>query len=210
MKLNTEDYLQKIDNSFKEKTQKDIYMTYIMIFSIIFAFSYLLLWDTSEADFTSKRTQVVSLEGKITADQRYLQQNPQTKIKQIEDQTKIAENKMLILKDNNQYIKVKIEEISALIYDEQTWGHYLHSISIHAKKNNIKILDFTNEYVDNREAFGHILDIGISTTGSYKNTINFINALEQSDLVVDLHNLDIQAQKQIDAKLNISVWGITY
>lgn len=210
MKLNTEDYLQKIDNSFKEKTQKDIYMTYIMIFSIIFAFSYLLLWDTSEADFTSKRTQVVSLEGKITADQRYLQQNPQTKIKQIEDQTKIAENKMLILKDNNQYIKVKIEEISALIYDEQTWGHYLHSISIHAKKNNIKILNFTNEYVDNREAFGHILDIGISTTGSYKNTINFINALEQSDLVVDLHNLDIQAQKQIDAKLNISVWGITY
>jgi len=210
MKLNTEDYLQKIDNSFKEKTQKDIYMTYIMIFSIIFAFSYLLLWDTSEADFTSKRTQVVSLEGKITADQRYLQQNPQTKIKQIEDQTKIAENKMLILKDNNQYIKVKIEEISSLIYDEQTWGHYLHSISIHAKKNNIKILDFTNEYVDNREAFGHILDIGISTTGSYKNTINFINALEQSDLVVDLHNLDIQAQQQIDAKLNISVWGITY
>lgn len=210
MKLNIEDYLQKIDNSFKEKTQKDIYMTYIMVFSIIFAFSYLLLWDVSEADFTSKRAQVVSLEGKISADQRYLQLNPQSKIKQIENQTKVAENKMLILKDNNQYIKVKIEEISSLIYDEQTWGHYLHSISIHAKKNNIKILNLTNEYVDNKEAFGHILDIGISTTGNYKNTINFINALEQSDLVVDLHTLDIQAQKQIDAKLNISVWGITY
>ena len=210
MKFNIEDYLQQIDNAFKEKSEKDTYMTYIMVFSIIFAFSYLLLWDTSEADFTSKRTQVVSLENKITNDQRYLQQNPQVKIKQIEDQTKVAENKMLILKDNNQYIKVKIEEISSLIYDEQTWGHYLHSISTHAKKNNIKILNFTNEYVDNKEAFGHILNIGISTTGNYKNTINFINALEQSDLVVDLHDLNIQAQNQIDATLNISVWGITY
>ena len=132
------------------------------------------------------------------------------KIKQLEDQTKAAEKKMLVFKDSNQYIKMKIEEISSLIYDEQTWGHYLHSISINAKRNNIKILNFTNEYVDNTEAFGHILNISISTRGSYKNTINFINSLEKSELVVDVHDLSLQAQNQIDSQLDISVWGITY
>ena len=47
MKINIEDYLHKIDNAFKGKEQKEIYMTYIMIASAIFAFSYLLFWDSS-------------------------------------------------------------------------------------------------------------------------------------------------------------------
>lgn len=210
MSINIEDYLQKIDNSLKEKSQKDVYMTYIMIFSVIFGFSYLLFWDTSEADFTSRRAQVVSLEKKITVDNKFLQLNPETKIKQIENQTKVAQNKMLAFKDNNQYIKTKIEEISSLIYDEQTWGKYLHSISINAKRNNVKILKFTNKYIDNKTSFGHILDIDIAINGNYKNTINFINSLEQSELVVDLHDLNIEAQNKLNSTLNISVWGITY
>ena len=40
MKINIEDFLQNIDNYFKGKTQKDVYMTYVMIFAVIFAFSY--------------------------------------------------------------------------------------------------------------------------------------------------------------------------
>lgn len=211
MKITIEDYLQKIDHSFQDKTQRDIYMTYIMIFSIIFAFAYLLFWDTSEADFTSKRAQVVSLERKITNDNLFLERNPASKIVQIENQTKATLAQMLTVKDNNQYIKMKIEEISSLIYDEQTWGAYLHSISTNARKYNVKILSFNNTYTDSQKSFGHILDINLSTTGQYTNTINFINSLEQSDLVVDLHELNIQAEDAtLNSNLNISVWGITY
>ena len=210
MKINIEDYLHRIDTSFKEKSQKDIYMTYIMIFSLIFAFSYLLFWDTSEADFKAKRAQVVSLENKISSDNRYLNQNPESKISQIENETQATHQKMLAFKENNIYIKEKIAEISALIYDEQTWGEYLHSISINAKQNNIKILDFTNKYSEKTSSFGHILDINLQVTGNYKNTLKFINSLEQSDLVVDLHTLDIQAKNKLVSDLNISVWGITY
>ncbi|MBL4730734.1 MAG: type 4a pilus biogenesis protein PilO [Sulfurimonas sp.] len=210
MTINIEDYLQKIDNNFSRKSQKDIYMTYIIIFSLIFAFSYLLFWDTSEADFTAKRAQVVSLENKIRLDEQFLQQNPPLKITQIKKETKNIQKQMITFKDNNEYIKAKIEEISSLIYDEQTWGKYLHSVSTNAIKHNIKILEFTNTYTDNKNAFGHILDITIVSSGNYKNTINFINSLEQSDLVIDIHTLDIQANNKIDSHLNISVWGITY
>lgn len=169
-----------------------------------------MFWDTSEAEFLAKRAQVVSIEKKITADNRFLQLNPESKIIRIENETKSAQKQMIVFKDNNQYIKTKIEEISSLIYDEQTWGKYLHSISKNAKQNNLKIIDFTNKYTDKKSSFGHILDISIQTTGQYKNTINFINSLEQSDLVVDLHTLDVQADSKINTKLDISVWGITY
>ena len=210
MKTSIEDYLQGIDLYFKEKSQRDIYMTYFLIFGVTFAFSYLLYWDSAEADFKAKRAQVISIKKKIANDNIYLQQNPASKITQIENETLRAKKQILVYKDNNQYIKNKIEEISALVYDEVTWGEYLHSVSKKAKANNIKLLDFTNKLAKNDGSFGHILDISIKSTGNYKNTVNFINSLEQSDLVVDLHTFDIQAKDKLTSNLNISLWGIVY
>ena len=210
MKTNIEDYLQKIDASFKEKGQKDIYMMYIMIFALIFAFSYLLFWDSSEAEFIAKRKQVTIIESKIADDNRYLQLNPPSKVTRIENDIKEAQKQMLAYRDNNQYIKNKIEEISSLVYDEQTWGEYLHSISKYAIKHDMKILEFNNKLAEKEGSFGHVLDIRVSSTGDFKNTLKFINALEQSELVVDLHTLDIKVKTELENDLYISVWGITY
>ncbi|MDO8454643.1 MAG: type 4a pilus biogenesis protein PilO [Sulfurimonas sp.] len=210
MKINFENYLQNIDASFKSKAQKDIYMIYIMTFAMIFAFSYLLFWDSSEIAFKKIKEQVTTIESKITNDKLYLQQNPAAKITLLEEEIKQAQSELLIYKDNNAYIKGKIEAISSLVYDERTWGEYLHSISKNALKYNIKILDFTNKLALNNSAFGHVLDINISSTGDYKNTLNFMNSLEQSELVVDLHDLNLTMENNINGNLNISVWGITY
>ena len=72
------------------------------------------------------------------------------------------------------------------------------------------MLYFSNKYALNNKSFGHILDINLKTTGNYKNTLNFINSLEQSELVVDIHDLNIVATEKLNSDLNISVWGITY
>lgn len=210
MKINIENYLYSIDASFKNKNQKDIYMTYIMIFASIFAFSYLLFWESSEIAFNKIKEQVTIIETKIQNDNLYLAQNPASKITLLEQEIKQAENELLVYKDNNQYIKNKIESISSLIYDERTWGEYLHSISKNALKYNIKILNFTNKLALNNTSFGHVLDITLSSNGEYKDTLNFINSLEQSELVVDLHDLNISTIDSIHSDLNISVWGITY
>jgi Tfp pilus assembly protein PilO len=210
MKINIEDYLQNIDSAFKKKSQKDIYMTYVMIFAIIFAFSYLLFWDTSIAEFQNKQTQNKALSLKIDADNAYLAQNSESKIISLENDIKQASNEMILHKDNNEYIKNKIETISSLIYDERTWGEYLYSISTNAQKHKIKINNLTNHYAINNNSFGHVLDISIKLTGKYKNTVKFINSLERSDLVVDLHDFSIKAQDTLNSDLNISVWGITY
>ena len=210
MKINIEDYLHKIDSLFKEKTQKDTYMTYGMIVAVVFAFSYLLFWDSSFEEFEKTREKVVVLEKQIAEDKQYLQQNPESKIANLEKEIVLINKEMLGHKDNNAYIKSKIETISSLIYDERAWGEYLHSISKNAQKYNVKILNLTNRYSDNNNSFGHILDITVQATANYKNTLKFMNSLEQSDLVVDLHHLDINASNKLSTDLNISVWGITY
>jgi len=210
MKINIEDYLHKIDSAFKEKSQKDTYMTYGMIVAVIFAFSYLLFWDSSFEEFEETRAKVVNLEEKIKDDKLYLKTNPESKVTNLEKDIVLINKEMLAHKDNNAYIKSKIETISSLIYDERAWGEYLHSISKNALKYNVKINNLTNRYSDNNNSFGHILDITVRSTSNYKNTLRFINSLEQSDLVVDLHHLDINASNKLMTDLNISVWGITY
>jgi len=210
MKINIEDYLHQIDRAFRDKAQKEIYMTYVMIFGLIFAFAYLLFWDSSFEHFEKKQTQITSLETKIMSDNLYLKVNPESKITLLEQDIKRTNAEVLIHKDNNAYIKNKIETISSLIYDERAWGEYLYSISRNAKIHHVKILNFTNNFAVDSSSFGHILDISIQSVGNYKNTLKFINSLEQSDLVVDIHDLNIKATDKLNSDLNLSVWGITY
>jgi len=209
-RINLEDYLHKIDLLFKDKTQKDIYMSYFMVFALIFAFSYLLFWDTSEGDFKKKSAQISTISTKINVDNMFLQQNPQVKVTALDEEIATAKNELIANKDNNDYIKSKIETISSLIYDERTWGEYLHSISNNAQKHGVQIVNFTTKNTLKSNQFGHMLDINIKSTGNFKNTLKFINSLEQSELVVDIHRLSIKAQERLNSDLNLSVWGIIY
>lgn len=209
-KINIEDYLYTIDTVFAQKAQKDIYMAYIIIVAGIFAFAYNFFWDSSVKEFESTRANIVQLNQKINADKRFLQLNPKSKIATLNKEIAQVNKEILISKENNAYIKSKIETISSLIYNERTWGEYLDSISKNAQNYNIKIKNFTNKHADKGKHFGHILDITISSSGNYKNTLRFINSLEQSELVVDIHSFSIKAEKKLNSDFNISVWGITY
>lgn len=210
MKTGIEDLLHQIDHSLKTKSQKDVYMTYTMIFAIFFAISYLFYWESSFESFEAKNKEIIAVETNIRNDNLYLKYNTEAKITQLESEILQANNEMMMHKDNNAYIKNKIEAISFLIYDERAWGEYLHSISTNAKKYDVKILNFTNQLAQTNASFGHVLDITIKSIADYKNTLNFINSLEQSDLVVDLHDFTIAAKDGLNSDLNISVWGITY
>ena len=210
MKLNIENYLHIIDTYFHTKSKKDIYMIYALVSMSIIAFSYLLFWDSSLNGYIGTARQALSVKAKIKVDNMYLTVNPEDKIKKLAQEIKIIDAKIVGVKNNNAYIKTKIETISSLIYDERAWGEYLYSISKNAKSSNIKIVNLKDEHTANNSSFGHILNITIELVGSYKNTLKFINSLEQSELVVDIHNLHIASDDEITTSLDISVWGITY
>lgn len=209
LKLIKEEFLQSIDTFFHLKSKKDVKIIYIMIVFISAAMAY-PFYDLSIIEFKTIKDRVDNLNNKIDVDANYLLVNTEAKITILKQDIIKAKDEILINKNNNQYIKDKIETISSLIYDEKTWGEYLHSISTNAIKHNIKIVAINNKYVDSNTSFGHILDITIDATGKHSDTLNFINSLEQSNLVVDLHDFNISAEDKLKSKLDISVWGITY
>lgn len=209
-KLMIEETLQRIDNFFKEKSQKDVYVVYAMIVIVFFSLAY-PFYDLSMNEFESAKKKVQDITAKIESDKLYLKVNTETKVAMLVQEIKGLEVELEAQKERNAYIKEKIEAISSLIYDERAWGEYLNSISINAKKHNIKIINFANSYSENNEsAFGHVLDIALDVKGNYLDTVKFMNSLEQSELVVDVHDFSIKAQDALNTTLDISVWGITY
>ncbi|MGE4418418.1 MAG: type 4a pilus biogenesis protein PilO [Sulfurimonas sp.] len=209
-KLMIEETLQRIDIFFKEKSQKDTYIVYAMIVIIFFSAAY-PFYDLSMNEFETQKKKVQNIITKIESDKLYLKVNTEAKVAMLTQEIKGLDVELAAQKEKNSYIKEKIETISSLIYDEKAWGEYLNSISANALKHNIKIINFSNSYSENNEsAFGHVLDIALEVKGSYLNTVKFINSLEQSELVVDVHDFSIKAQNKLNTNLDISVWGITY
>lgn len=210
MMLIIEEALQKVDTFFKEKSKKDVYMVYIMVASVLFFLAY-PFYNLSINDFITSKDKVRDFLTKINVDEIYLKVNTEAVVAKLTQDIKQFEDEVLVQKERNIYIKEKIEAISYLLYNEKAWGEYLNSVSINAKNNNIKIVGFTNSYSqNNNSSFGHVLDISISVKGAYLDTLKFINSLEQSELVVDIHDFNIKAQDSLNTDLNISVWGIPY
>lgn len=208
MKLHLEDYLYSLDQSLSQKSDKDKMMLYIMIFASLFAISYLFFWESSEARFKVSHEKALKAEEALNFDKNYLATNPPERIIQIEKETAEIERQHALYVKYNTYIKEQLEQISSLYYDEKAWGAYLDSISRYARAYNVKLAKFGNTLQTDNSSFGHVLDISIASEGPYKDTLKFINALEQSKLVVDLHDFNISADEKLRGDLNISVWGI--
>ena len=209
-KISIEDYLYQIDQAFAEKDQKETYMIYFLIAGGLVFLSYYFLWDGAKLGYDQALKESQNLEKMIAADNTYLMTHPESMIVQIENQTKAIEAKFLEYQDSNAYIKYQIGQISELYYDEQAWGEYVDSIATNAKKYNIKLEELSNSFAHNKDAFGHVLDINVQSHGKFHNLLKYINSLEQSFLVVDVHGLSINAEERLYSDLNISVWGITY
>jgi len=210
MKFNIEQYLYPIDQSFAKKQPRDILMIYIIVAVGLIAFSYMLFWESAEAGYKKVKVEREQIEKKLTADEQYLQQHPETEIARIDQEIEQIKSKTLAVKEENEYINYKISQISELFYNEKAWGQYIDSITENARKYHIKLSLLNNRKAKEKEKFGHVLDIQIQGSGQYRDIVRFINAMEQSKLVIDLHKLRVQAKKRLSFDINSSVWGITY
>ena len=114
------------------------------------------------------------------------------------------------------YLDGKLKEISKLTYNEKNWAKFMDSLSTIAENNNIKIYAIHN---DRREPSikqifqpEALLDIDVKFEGAFSNVLRYINLIEQSEMIVDVNKMDINATKngKIGGSIGISIWGVNY
>ena len=205
-----EKYLYDIDQSFAEKSEKDVKLIYGMVFVVLVMFSYLVFWESAEKGYNDIKAASLAVQDKIATDKRYLLGHPQSVVTNLDIDIKSLNAKLAYLKEENIYIKSEIDKIPELFYDQAIWGGFIDSIAESARKNKVKLNFFANRLASDKTKFGHVLNLEIKAQAEYKNMIKFMNAIEKSKLVVDLHDLELTADKKLNLELNLSVWGITY
>ena len=125
-------------------------------------------------------------------------------------------NRLQDIKDERAYLDDKLRAISKLTYNEKNWATFMDSLSTIAENNNIKIYAI---HSDRREPSlkqifepEALLDIDVQFEGAFPNVLRYINLIEQSEMIVDVNKMDINATKngKIGGSIGISIWGANY
>ena len=114
------------------------------------------------------------------------------------------------------YLDGKLKEISKLTYNEKNWAKFMDSLSTIAENNNIKIYAIHSDRrapsVEQNFKPEALLDIDVKFEGAFPNVLRYINLIEQSEMIVDVNKMDINATKngKIGGSIGISIWGVNY
>ena len=217
MKL-LEDKLEDLDVYFTSKKESE---KWVMIFGLAGIIGYIayafLLPYTEELHKKSEHTRM-STEKSIKENNLYL--NSITKsgdrnfyIKKFDNDILLKKKNIVNIQNKTKFINSNLEKLSDLLFNQKSWSIFLNSITQKAEINNVNLKYIDNTYTDSNGSFGHVLELSLGTTGTYKNIVKFMNELEQNVLVTDIYETDFQLENNssdISADIHISVWGINH
>ena len=210
MKL-IDDTLDNIDAYFEEKSDKDRIYSYIMAILGVSFLIYFFTYDMTAAMYDTASKERTSIVKVLREDKRYISNNSKADIQYYEERNKKLKVTFSDVNKMSQYINLKITELKPLIYNKTAWGKFIDSISKIANTYQIHIQNIKNNFVINKKDFGHVLDLEVTFNGNFHNTLRYINALEKTPLVVDIHSMTIDAgERDLTTHLKIAVWGISY
>ncbi len=207
---------EKIDTALKDKKSSELSIIYAGIFIVIAAIVYLYVYPVSEQILKQTGKQLKAMKTKIAKEKNYI--NSKTVggdrffyIKKAKAKIKQTKEKLSQTIFVNGYIDAKLKKLSYLLYNDVNWANFINDITKSAKKYRVNINFIKNQFNElNYKKVEQALDIEVDANGNFNNLIKFINSIEESNLVVDVHGLTMDIKKTIHVNFKIAVWGIRY
>ncbi|EET79807.1 hypothetical protein CSHOW_1037 [Campylobacter showae] len=209
--------LTKIDNYFDEKKPSEVTMMLIVAFFLSATIAYYAVIPYAQNyydDSIRENDQITKDLNKVNSYLSTVSQGSDRNfmINQKQNELMQQQNKLVDAQNMNQYFDNKLKELSYLIFNEQSWADFLDNLAFLANKNNVKITKIINTFKEpNAQKIEQVLDINISVDGDYRDIISYINAIEESKLVVDVNNIDINSTNgKLRGNMGIYIWGMKY
>lgn len=216
--MTTRDYIDKIDDYFATKNSNEVFIIFFGTFAIIAFIIYMLFFDPSELSRNEAQTTYNELKSNILkadATLANLAPNGDENFKINEELTRLNAFKTNLddVRSTNIYFDKKLTEISYLLFNEHNWANFLDGLSTLARDNGIKIVSIANEFKNpTLQKIEQVLNISINLEGSFENILAYINAIEESKLIVDISKIDLGPLQNgnLTGKIEISLWGMKY
>ena len=215
--MKKDNILAKIDNYFESKKSSEVSIMLLGSLALVAFLVYLLTWDPAQQYYDETLSQNQDITRKLNETNSYLASvtvngDVNFKIKEQQNRLNGLNKELETAKFTNQYFDNKLKEISYLLFNEQNWAKFLDSLAFLANKNSVKITKISNEFKNpTPQKIEQVLDIKIDLEGNFKNIVGYINSIEESDLVVDVNQMDINStSKDLIGNIGIYVWGMKY
>jgi len=208
--------LEKIDIALKDKKSNELSIIYAGIFIVIAAIVYLYVLPESAQMLKDAKMQLSQIKNKINKEMNYVRFKTVNGdkfyyIKVAKEKIRNTKSKFESTIYKNGYIDNKLKELSYLLYNDVNWANFIDDIAQNAKRYHVKINYIKNKFnILNYKKVEQILDIEVDANGNFNNIIKFINSIEESKLVADVHDLKMDIDKNIHVNFKIAVWGIKY
>jgi hypothetical protein len=207
--------IDKLDNYLSAKKVSEVYLIYLVTIGLIALVIYFFLFPEAEAFYNRNTAVLTDITNKLNTEQSYIFQNE----KRVDDLTSEINNDKTLIQEakiENEYMDTKLHELSYLLFNDKSWASFMDRITALAKDYKINILKIENDFKDNKDLqngkIEQILNIEINARGGFHGIIKFINALEESQLVVDVYESTIASNTTniLESNVKLAVWGMLY
>ena len=215
--------LDKIDSWFESKGNSA--NTYLFLaLAVAAALAYLALSTGSQEYFDNQESRLNKATQKLTEATSSLNSfgplgdGTYSQIKNKEVTLKGEQTRLNETIDSNVYVDNKLREVSNVTYNRENWAEFLDSLTEMAVKSNVKVFAITSEEknIDQKTLVlkpQAMLDVGVAMEGTYHNVLRYINAIEESKMIVDVNKLYVNKSSndgKISGTIGISIWGVRY
>lgn len=208
--------IDKIDNYLKSKKSSEVSLVFFMLFAVIGIIVYLYVFPITDRNLKNTKKLALNMTQNLNQELSYLRSitvngDKEFYIKKM--QNDIKEQKIILEKKvfENAYVDNKLKELSYLLFNDKNWANFIDSIAYIAKKHNIQLQVLENQFTKlDFQKIDKVLNVTLNFSGSFQSILSFINELEESQLVVDIYEMELKSSNTITGKLNIAVWGMKY
>jgi len=202
----------QIDDFFNSKKPSEASM-FLGVIALGIAYGvYQFIFLETDKSIQDTQTKIGSVKQKINTERNYLNTNSLAslgKLKSDLKQKKIAFDNTIY---KMSYVDNTLTELSYLLFDDQSWANFVDNISYLAKKYHVNIEEIGNKfYTPTFQEITHVVEVDVKSNGNLKNMVKFLNAIEESQLVVDVSSISMEKPKDnVEASFKIAVWGMKY
>jgi len=200
-----------LDNRLNSLDKKELIYIYIMIVGGIFFLSYYFLFELTSNSLKIVLNEKKGISKEIRELKNYLSFHDEFEIGQLQNDIRELKDNVELLTDKKIFINQKLNSLSYVIYNKESWTEFLKSISTVANISGVEIIYIRNQFIENTSLnmFESHLKVEIKMNSSYINSLRFIDKIEKNRLIVSIDNLDMAlTENGVITKLFISIWGI--
>ena len=215
--INFDNTFDRIDHFFTNKKKSETLLIFLLVFVFVGFISYSYVFPMTDSKLKQTTRISEDIDKKLLDEKNYLASvsrdgNENYMIEKTKQD--IEKSKVLFEKTHlaNGYVDEKLKQLSYLLFNNKDWANFLNTITQLAQKYAIHIKVIDNKVNEpNVQKIEQILNLKVEFNGDFYSTMKFVNAIEESELVVDIYEFNSTAvKKNLEGIMNIAVWGMKY